>query len=142
VSRQPVGLLDSNVLIHALTRDEQGDDCRAFLRQVQSGVQQILLTSIVVHEVAYAMGRYAKQMSREEIGDYLISFMALPAVEIDDELLIDAVRIWSRTPGLGFVDAYLGIRAEQDRVPVFTKNLKHFRRFDIELPDPLESYTP
>lgn len=137
MSSPPVGLLDTNVLIHALTRDAHGEDCRAFLRRVRSGDQQVLLTALVVHEFAYAVGRYARQMSRQDIGDYLISLMALPAVTLDDDLLIDAVRAWSKTPGLGFVDAYLGVRAERERLPVFTKNLKHFQSFDVELPDPL-----
>ena len=142
MSNSPPGLLDTNVLIYALTRDAQGDDCRAFLQRVQSGELHVVLTGMVVHEFAYAVGRYVKQMSRADIGDYLISFMALPAVELDDESLIDAVRIWSRTPGLGFVDAHLAVRGSRENIPVFTKNVRHFDAFDVDIPDPLANYTP
>lgn len=129
-------------MIHALTRDAQGDDCRELLRQVRAGERSVLLTSVVAFEFTYAVRRYAKQISREEIGDYLVSLMVLPTVQLEDDLLIDAVRVWSTTPELGFVDAYLGIRAERDKSPVFTKNVKHFERFETEVPDPLSDYTP
>jgi predicted nucleic acid-binding protein len=128
-------------LIHALTRDEPGEDCRAFLRRVQSGDQEVVLTAMVAHEFTYAVSRYAKQMSREDIGEYLVSFMTLPAVVLDDDFLFDAVRVWANTPSLGFVDAYLGVRAERDHVPVFTKNIRHLQRFAVEIPDPLDKAT-
>lgn len=142
MSKSSAGLLDTNVLIHALTTDAKGEECRAFLARLRSGEQSCVLTSVVAFEFTYAVGRYAKQMTRAEIGEYLISVMVLPSVMLEDDLLIDAIRLWSGTPDLGFVDAYLGQRAERDQVPVFTKNLKHFRQFDVELPDPLESDTP
>ena len=96
-----------------------------------------MLTAVVVYELTYALGRYKKEMGRTEIGDYLISVMALPNVRVDDDALLGAVRAWSMNPELGFADAYLGVRAERDRVPVYTKNVRHFRQFDVEVPAPL-----
>lgn len=77
------------------------------------------------------------QMTREGIGGYLISLMALPGVHVDDECLFDAVRRWSQTTDAGFDDAYLSVRAEREQIPVYTKNIRHFQRFGIETPDPL-----
>jgi predicted nucleic acid-binding protein len=131
------GLIDTNVLIHALTRDRHSQDCREFLLRVRQGEQSFTLTTVVVYELTYALGRYKKEMSQAEIGDYLISVMALPNVRVDDDALFGAVRAWSMNPNLGFADAYLGVRAERDRVPVFTKNARHFKTFDVEVPNPL-----
>lgn len=142
MSKHQPGLLDTNVLIHALTTDGQGEDCRRFLARVRSGELSVLLTSVVAFEFTYAVGRFAKQMTREDIGDYLISVMAMPAVEVEDDLLIDAVRMWSSTPDLGFVDAYLGVRGERNQAPIFTRNVRHVARFDVDVPNPLLNYTP
>ena len=133
------GILDTNILIHALTADAHGADCRRFLERVRSGEITVLLTSVVAFEFTYAVSRYARQMTRGDIADYLVSVMALPSVELEDELLVDTARLWAKTPGLGFVDAYLGLRAQREELPVFTKNIRHFERFDIQLPNPLGS---
>jgi predicted nucleic acid-binding protein len=137
MSERSGGLIDTNVLIHALTTDRQSQDCREFLLRVRQGEQSFTLTTVVVYELTYALGRYKKEMSRLEIGDYLISVMALPNVRVDDDALFGAVRAWSMNPELGFADAYLGVRAERERVPVYTKNVRHFRSFDVEVPNPL-----
>jgi len=137
-----MGILDTNILIHALTTDAHGADCRRFLERVREGEITVVLTSVVAFEFTYAVGRYAKQMTREDIADYLVSVMALPSVDLEDEILVDAARLWAKTPGLGFVHAYLGLRAEREGLPVFTKNVWHFERFDINVPSLLGSYTP
>lgn len=137
VTNQSIGLIDTNILIPALANDAQGADCRAFLEQVQEGGREVLLTTVVVHEFTYAMSRFAKQMTRVDIGGYLISLMSLPNVRVDDGFLFDTVRRWAHATDLGFVDAYLSIRAEQDRIPVYTRNLRHFERFGVEIPDSL-----
>jgi predicted nucleic acid-binding protein len=125
--------------VHALAQDKEGADCRAFLQQVQAGERAVLLTAMVVHEFTYAVSRYRKEMSRQDIADYLITLMSLPSVYMDDDAVFDAVRSWASTSNLGFVDAYLAIRAQEGRVPVYTKNVRHFKPFDIEVPDPLVS---
>jgi len=137
MSERSEGLIDTNVLIHALTSDRHSLDCRRFLLSVREGERSFTLTAVVVFELTYALSRYKKEMSRLEVADYLISVMALPNVRVDDESLLGAVRVWSQQPELGFADAYLGVRAERERVPVFTKNVRHFRQFDVEVPNPL-----
>lgn len=142
LSSGTIGILDTNILIHALSTDAHGADCRRFLQRVRDGEVAVLLTSVVALEFTYAVGRYAKQMTREDIADYLVSVMSLPSVELEDEILVDTVRLWAKTPDLSFVDAYLGLRAQREDLPVFTKNIRHFERFGIRVPNPLERYVP
>ena len=137
VSDRRLGLLDTNVLIHAFANDQEGDDCRAFLEQVRAGERSVLLTTVVVHEFTYAVGRYRKQMHRQDIADYLVGLMALPAVHLDDDAMFETVRTWGSEPKIAFVDAYLAVRAQREGRPVFTKNVKHFQGCDVEVPDPL-----
>ncbi len=139
MSELRVGLLDTNVLIHALTNDSQGAECRRFLEAVQTGDRAVLLTTVVIHEFTYAVTRYRQQMSRQDVADYLIGLMALPAVYLDDEAVFESVRIWANSPGVGFVDAYLAVRAQRDRMPIYTKNIRHFEPFDVDVPNPLDS---
>lgn len=61
---QPIGLIDTNILILALANDAHGADCRAFLEQVQAGTRAVLLTAVVVHEFSYAVARYATDDAR------------------------------------------------------------------------------
>ncbi len=135
---EPVaGLIDTNVLIHALATDGQTEDCRAFLRSVRAGERAFVLTIVVAYELTYALGRFRQEMGRREIADYLISIMALPNVRVDDAFLFGAIRAWAKDDRLGFTDAYLAVRAEQERLPVYTKNIRHFAAFEVEVPDPL-----
>jgi predicted nucleic acid-binding protein len=135
-----LGFLDTNVLIHAFATDNEGADCRAFLAQVQAGERSILLTAVVVHEFTCAVGRYRKQLNRQDIAEYLISLIALPTVHLEDEAVFEAVRMWAATPKLGFVDAYLAVRAHREGLPVFTKNVKHFDGLDVDVPVPLADW--
>jgi AbrB family looped-hinge helix DNA binding protein len=60
----------------------------------------------------------------------------------DGPCRVDTARLWAKTPRLGFVGAYLGLRAQREGMSVFTKNIRHFERFGIRVPNPLERYTP
>jgi hypothetical protein len=55
------------------------------------------------------------------------------------DTLVDAVRRWGAAPGLGFVDAYLAVRAASERAPVYTKNVRELRAQGAAVPDPLPS---
>lgn len=137
VSKHETGLLETNILIHALTDDAHGSECKEFLRAVARGERSVLLTALVVHEFIYAISRYIKQFERTDIADYLIALISHTAVHLDDDFLLDAIVLWRETPQLGFVDAYLAVRGRADQLPVYTKNLKHFRDLHVELPNPL-----
>ena len=131
------GLIDTNVLVHAQTRDALGAECLAFLNAVEAGEIQVYLDVLVVHELTYVLPRYRQQMGRADVAAYLLAVLQWPGIVGDKPLLDRAIRRWAQTPRLGFVDAYLAERALRDAVPVYTKNVSEFATLGVNVPDPL-----
>jgi predicted nucleic acid-binding protein len=71
------GYLDTNVIIHALSRDAHAEECRRLLSAVRDGQISVLLEPIIVHEITYSLPRYAKQMQRSDVAEYLESVIHL-----------------------------------------------------------------
>jgi predicted nucleic acid-binding protein len=138
----PDGLLDTNVFLHAQTHDHWSEECRRFLAAVERGQVHARLEPMVLHELSYAMRHYLKQASREDTARYLLGILRWPGVEGDKEVLIEAVERWERTPGLGFVDAYLSVVASREGRPVYTKNIREFVGQGIHVPEPLPEPSP
>lgn len=136
------GLLDTNVVIHALRRDHRSDECREFLALVSTGERRVRLEVFIVHELLYVMRRVFKQKSRQELADSLIEIIAWPGVDCERQLLLTALERWKNTPGLEFPDALLVARAQMDSTRVFTTNVKDFLGAGVEIPNPLLDYTP
>ena len=61
------GLVDTNVFIHAHASDRFSAECRAFLRALEQGQVRARLEPIILHELSYALPRYVKQMTRQEV---------------------------------------------------------------------------
>jgi len=134
---EPAGLLDTNVFIHAHTSDAHAADCRAFLAALERGERTARVEPLVLHELSYALPHYLKQMSRDDVGQYLLMVLSWPGVVGDVSLMVDTVQRWRRTPGLSFADAYLCAVALRDAVPVYSKNLRELRGQGVEAPSPL-----
>jgi predicted nucleic acid-binding protein len=131
------GLLDTNVFIHAQTTDSRSEECRRFLRALQLGTHRARIDAVVLHELSYALKHYARQMRREDIARYLLSVLSWPGVTGDKDVLIDTVQRWHQSPGVSFVDAYLGATAYRDSCPVYTLNVRDLERQGVTVPQPL-----
>jgi hypothetical protein len=55
----------------------------------------------------------------------------------DKDILIDTVQRWLQTPGVSFVDEYLGAMASRDSCPVFTLNVRDLERQGVTVSQPL-----
>jgi predicted nucleic acid-binding protein len=132
-----VGYIDTNVFIHAQSQDAHAMECLAFVRALQRGEVEARLEPLVLHELTYILPRYRRDMSREDVGNYLLAVLAWRGVIADRGKLAETVERWRDDPSLGFVDAYLGACAAEDNAPVFTKNVRDFAGQGVEVPDPL-----
>jgi predicted nucleic acid-binding protein len=132
----PDGLLDTNILVHALTRDKQSEECRHLLRAVRTGQVPAVLDPLVVHEATYSLQRVVR-LSRTDAADYLLDILSWPGIVADRAVLIDALGRWRASTALGFVDAFLAARATRDGVPVYTKNVRELTGQGATVPDPL-----
>ena len=131
------GLLDTNVFLHAQSTDEHSEECRRFLGALELGHRHARLEPLVLHELFYALRHYVKQMTREEIAEYLLMVLGWKGVRAETDLLVDTVERWRHTPRLAFVDAYLAARALRTQSPVFSKNVKELSAQGVDFPQPL-----
>ena len=128
------GLLDTNVFIHAHTNDAWAAECRAFLAELERGTVTAVLEPLVLHELSYALPHYVKQMTRDQVGEYLLMALRWPGVQADKDTLVETVMRWRVTPGLAFVDAYLATLAHQRNCPVYSKNVRELSGQGVDVP--------
>ncbi|MFN0070697.1 MAG: PIN domain-containing protein [Chloroflexota bacterium] len=138
MSDQP-GLLDTNVFIHAHTRDSLSEECRQFLLALEAGRVSAVIEPLILHELSYALPRYVKQMSHQDVAGYLLMVLSWDGILGDRAVLTDAVERWRDTPGLSFADAYLAALALMRRCPVYSKNVHELRGQGVQVPTPLLS---
>ncbi|MDQ3654997.1 MAG: type II toxin-antitoxin system VapC family toxin [Chloroflexota bacterium] len=131
------GLLDTNLFIHALTTDEQSQDCQNFLDALERGTVRARLEAPVLHELTYALPRVIKQMTGNALVTYLTRVIEWPGVTGEKELLLDTVNRWSQTAGLSFVDAHLAALATARGCSVYTKNVQELLEQGVNVSDPL-----
>jgi predicted nucleic acid-binding protein len=136
------GLLDTNVLVHSILDDIPSEECRKFLAMVEAGERRVRLEVYVVHELTFVLGRVRRQMSRQEIVEFLYQVIEWPGIECDRELLIGTLDRWQQRKGIAFVDALLATQARLSNTRIFSKNVREFRDTGIEVPEPLWNYTP
>ena len=131
------GLLDTNVFIHAHTHDNVSKECRDFLAALEVGSVRAVLEPVILNELSYALPHYFKQISREEIAEYLLMILSWEGVLGPKETLIDTIERWRRTPRLSFVDAYLAARAGQESRSIYSKNVRELRAQGVLVPNTL-----
>jgi len=131
------GMLDTNVFIHAHASDRWTAECRAFLTAVESGSVTAVLEPMVLHELSCALPHYVKQMTRDQVGEYLLMELRWEGVQGDKDTLVETVMRWRATPGLAFVDAYRATLAHRRGCPVFSKNVKELNAQGAVVPVPL-----
>jgi predicted nucleic acid-binding protein len=125
------GLLDTNIFIHAHSTDSAAAECQLFLSALESGRIRARLEPLILHELSYALPRYVKQMTRQDVAAYMLMVLNWDGVEGEKEVMVASVQRWASTPGLSFADAYL---AAQRQCAVFTKNLRELRGQGVDAP--------
>ena len=97
---------DTNVLVRLLS-GAPTDQAEAAERVLDRADLRIVLTDVVIAELTFVMtgiGKYSRVEIAEAIGELIES----PSVLVADEAVVrDALELWSSTPRLHFVDAYL-----------------------------------
>lgn len=136
------GLIDTNVFIHALKRDQSSQECQEFLNRLQTGELRVRLELYVVHELTSVIGRVLKQMTTAETADYIRELIDWPGIDCDRELLLGTLARWQQRPGIAFVDAALATQAQLSDAIVFTINSKDYADVGVDAPRPLTSYNP
>lgn len=131
------GLLDTNVIVHALGNDDRTEECVRFLQRVRSGAISVVLHPLVVHEVTYVLQRLDRSWDRRAISRHLRHVLSWPGVAGETAILDRAILRWGAAPGVSFVDAHLGEMALIEDRPVYTINVRDFATFGVEAPSPL-----
>src|SRR6266568_3923291 len=133
-NNRPVGLLDTNIIIHAHTTDALSAECRRFLAALERGELEARLEPIILHELSYMLPRILKQLTRADVAALLLMVLGWRGVRGEIALMLDAVRRWSSSQDLAFADAYLAALASRDACPVFTKNVRELTAQGVDVP--------
>jgi predicted nucleic acid-binding protein len=131
------GVLDTNVLLHGLTRDEHSEECSAFLECLSRGELRVRLDPCVIHEFTYALPRIEKGWSKERIVETLLLILDWPGIECDRPLLKATLSRWLSKPGVSFVDALLWAEASRSGASVYRINKREFVGAGVDVPSPL-----
>jgi predicted nucleic acid-binding protein len=107
------------------------------LTAIREGTITAILDPLVVHEITYGLPKFAKQMSRSDIVEYLESLLSSRGIVAEKLVLSKALQLWQVNPGIGFVDCFLATKAVESKLSVFTVNVRHLRRLGADVPDPL-----
>lgn len=99
--------------------------------------QDGLQSTLFIHELTYSLPRVRRNMTHPEIAAFLNELISMEGINGDVPVNAEALRRWAATPELGFVDAFLAALSIRDSCPVYTKNIKHFRPYGVDAPNPL-----
>ena len=119
------GWLDTNIFIHAQTRDRHSDACRRVMNQLAGGEAKGRIDPVVAHELTYAlMSKFG--FTKRMAADYINMILTWEGVEVvgGKEPMISAICIWQEQ-NIGFADALLAARAMLDGTQVLTVNVRH-----------------
>lgn len=107
--------VDTNVLIRHLTGDPPDQAARA--TRYLAGAAELLLTDVILAEVAYVLESYY-EAPRTQVADTLRAVLGFPAISlVDADLAQRAVEVYD-VDRLDFADAYLVACAERSGVGV------------------------
>jgi predicted nucleic acid-binding protein len=122
-----LGLLDSNVFIHALhRRDPLRVRAQAIIAGLETGMDQGWLDPLVVHELLYTLSHLRLFATPQELYAYVRSIILMTGIECEHkDWLLDSLERWHAAP-VSFVDAWLWVQARQRRQPVCTVNGRDF----------------
>jgi len=113
-------LLDTNVIIRFLTRDDpaQWKAADALFRQARSGSLRLVLDPAVLAEVAYVLESDRYGRTRAEIFEALLDLIGSAGVEVEDRgAMIDALVRFKERP-FDIVDCWLAALAAARSWPV------------------------
>jgi predicted nucleic acid-binding protein len=136
-----VPILDTNVFIRFLTRDnaDQSPRAAALFRALEAGERSVFVPEAVVAEVVYVLASptlYAH--SRDAIRDELGDLLHMPTIEVPNKVLcMDALNIFADNPRLSFIDALCaahGLRLRDNTVISFDRDYKNIEGLTREEP--------
>ena len=121
---EDLGWLDTNLFVHARTRDEHSAACRKLLARLEVGDAQGRIDPVVVHELTYTLTKKFP-VSKQEAAEYARMVLSWDSIEATGgkEPLIAALSTWA-AHNVAFADALLAARALQDGTCVCSMNTR------------------
>ncbi len=128
-------MFDTSVYLGYLSNNPANVSTTALLDEIRTGRTLVEIDPLVVHELTYGYSRHRPGSTRVQIYEALEELLAWPGVIGPKGLIRLALERWQSDLGFSFVDSFLVIRAEQERLPVYTLNRRDFLRQGVDAPD-------
>ncbi len=123
---------DANLFVALLAGPDHDDHLRAIdlFRRVAEGRLSLIVTPVVVAEVAFAMWRRLG-LDRSTIATQLIRLLQADGLVVVEGAVVErALELHGTVGGLDVVDAYLAARAELDGPPTIASFDRDFDRIE------------
>src|SRR5258708_14033840 len=103
----PVCLLDTNMLLRFLTRDDEQKAQQALnlLLHIERGEEKVITSSLVIFETVYTLQSFYK-VPRQHIKEQVLSIISLRSLHLPDKNLFHPAFDLSVTKTISFPDAY------------------------------------
>jgi predicted nucleic-acid-binding protein len=127
-------LLDANVLLRFLTRDdpEKAEDCRQLLLQAARENDSLLVTSLVFAELVWVLEKVYK-WERLAIAPVLTKLLALPGLNIPEKKILKQALETYCEAGIDFIDAYQAAVALANGITQIYSYDRHFDRLQAPI---------
>jgi predicted nucleic-acid-binding protein len=128
-------LVDTNVLIRLIVKDDESkyNTIVKLVEKVERNEMTLIVPTIVIAECCWLLKSFF-QLEKHLISEYLIDIIASENVEAEEDLAIEALKIYSEK-NVDFADALLCVKSKSN-LHVLTWDKKDFTKLNCEY------YTP
>ena len=130
-------VIDTNILIRYVTNDDpvKAEKTRLFLEQVEHEAEECIVCEAVMAETIWVLTHpRAYNLSRDEVADFLESFLRIESVKIHPKSLYLRALEMFKTSALDFPDCVLASYVESGRATsIMTFDAKIGEYFPVQI---------
>lgn len=122
-------VIDTNIFVRHVRQDHADHSARAtaYLLRIRRGELVAKTSELVVFETVYVL-QSVYRMSKSEIATVLLPIIVLPNLKIRNKARLHKALDWYVRYNLSFVDAYLAVMTQQQRLPALVSFDRNYDR--------------
>ncbi len=107
MQRRSRRFLDTNILLHYLTRDDEvkASACLDLLFRVEQGEEQIVTSPMIIFETVFTLQRRYRQ-SRERVAELILPIIQLRGLRLREKHIYERALAIYASVGVSFADAF------------------------------------
>ncbi len=118
-------ICDTNIISSYVRPDDKYKEIKETVNKI--GIENVVITPVIYIELMRWLSIY-KGISKVERTKYKVFFENLNVIHLNKEISKIAVEISSKDNSMEAPDILIGATAVYNKIPLYTKNIKHFKR--------------